>query len=144
MRGGTNATAPIVGRRASQHPPQRHRGTESQSGQSILCVSEPLWWVLTWTSVLFSSLKTVATSRFRLHLPCCVSGILHALARHGYLSLAVLVFLEAIGMPMPAALGLAAAGAAAATGLLNPLTAIAVALAAILCGDTILFFVGRY
>jgi len=72
-----------------------------------------------------------------------MSGILHALARHGYLSLAVLVFLESIGMPVPAALALAAAGAAAATGLLNPLTAIAVALAAILCGDTILFFVGR-
>ncbi len=72
-----------------------------------------------------------------------MQGLLAALARHGYSSLAILVFMEAIGLPVPAALALAAAGAAAAWGKLNPFVAFGVAVVAMTLGDVILFYLGR-
>src|SRR5712692_1346402 len=66
------------------------------------------------------------------------------IARHGYSLLALIVFLEAVGFPMPAALALLAVGAASAYGKLNPFIAMGVSVVAIVLGDSILFLVGRY
>jgi len=63
--------------------------------------------------------------------------------RHGYAMLALLVFLEALGVPVPAAIALLAAGAACALKVLHPWTAVFVAVPAMVLGDTIMFFVGR-
>ena len=70
--------------------------------------------------------------------------ILNVIARYGYESLFAAMFLEAIGFPIPAALALLAAGAASASSAMNPVGAIAVAAAAMLTGDVILYVAGRY
>ncbi|HXZ79853.1 MAG TPA: VTT domain-containing protein [Terriglobales bacterium] len=65
------------------------------------------------------------------------------ITRHGYAVLALLVFLEALGLPIPAALALVTAGAAAA---LHRMTFPGVLLVGIFCimlGDLILFLLGR-
>jgi membrane protein DedA with SNARE-associated domain/rhodanese-related sulfurtransferase len=54
------------------------------------------------------------------------------------------VFLEAIGIPIPAALALLVAGAAVAHGSLDPAVAGASALTAMMLGDVLMFLVGRY
>ena len=69
-----------------------------------------------------------------------VSGIVH----HGYVAVAIVVFAEAIGLPMPAALALVAGGAAAASGVLRLPVLFLGALSAMLAGDIILFVTGRY
>jgi membrane protein DedA with SNARE-associated domain/rhodanese-related sulfurtransferase len=72
-------------------------------------------------------------------------GSLNALlAQHGYLILALIVFLEAIGIPLPAALALLIAGGAAAQGILQPQYVLGIALLAMLAGDTLMFLLGRY
>src|SRR5580658_5483806 len=68
----------------------------------------------------------------------------NALARHGYSILFTVVFMEAIGIPVPAALGLLIAGGAAAKGTLAPGACIAFALAAMLLGDSLMYLLGRY
>lgn len=65
-------------------------------------------------------------------------------ARHGYTFVFGIIFAEAVGLPMPAALALIAGGAAAAAGTLNPAIVLAGALVALLSGDFILFILGRY
>jgi len=67
-----------------------------------------------------------------------------ALAQHGYSILFAVVFLEAIGIPVPAALGLLIAGGAAAMGTLSPLACLACALSAMLLGDTLMYLLGKY
>ncbi len=67
-----------------------------------------------------------------------------AIAQHGYSILFTIVFLEAIGLPVPAALGLLIAGGAAARGTLNPGTCVALALSAMLLGDTLMYLLGKY
>jgi membrane protein DedA with SNARE-associated domain/rhodanese-related sulfurtransferase len=67
-----------------------------------------------------------------------------ALAQHGYLILGVIVFLEAIGVPVPAAVALLLAGGAAARGVLQAQYVLGVALSAMLAGDTLMFLLGRY
>jgi membrane protein DedA with SNARE-associated domain/rhodanese-related sulfurtransferase len=67
-----------------------------------------------------------------------------ALAHHGYSILAAAVFLEAIGLPVPAALALLIAGAASAHGVLQLPYALGAALLAMLAGDTLMFLLGRY
>jgi membrane protein DedA with SNARE-associated domain/rhodanese-related sulfurtransferase len=69
---------------------------------------------------------------------------LSGLSQHGYSILFAAVFLEAIGIPVPAALALLIAGAAAARGSLHPGLTAATALSAMMAGDTILFLLGRY
>jgi membrane protein DedA with SNARE-associated domain/rhodanese-related sulfurtransferase len=69
---------------------------------------------------------------------------LAALLKYGYQSLFVLLFMEAVGLPVPGAIVLLAAGAAAATHVLHPGLAILVAISAMLAGDTLLFIVGRF
>ncbi|HEY0748195.1 MAG TPA: VTT domain-containing protein [Steroidobacteraceae bacterium] len=66
------------------------------------------------------------------------------LAQHGYSILAVIVFLEAIGIPVPAALALLIAGGAAAQGALQPQYVLSIALIAMLAGDALMFLLGRY
>ncbi len=65
------------------------------------------------------------------------------LEQHGYAVLALIVFLEAVGVPVPAALALIAAGAASAWHHLRPEMVLVVALSAMLLGDTVLFILGR-
>jgi membrane protein DedA with SNARE-associated domain/rhodanese-related sulfurtransferase len=67
-----------------------------------------------------------------------------AIAQHGYVILAAAVFLEAIGLPIPAALALLIAGGAAAHGILQVSHCLGVALVAMLAGDTLMYLLGRY
>jgi membrane protein DedA with SNARE-associated domain len=73
-----------------------------------------------------------------------MNDILSVVSRHGYLLVFVLVFAEAVGLPAPAALALIAAGAASAAHVMSPHVAIAVSLLAMMLGDVMLFFLGRY
>src|SRR5882724_11081239 len=66
------------------------------------------------------------------------------LAQHGYSLLIATVFLEAVGIPVPAALALMIAGGAAARGVLQAPNALGAALLAMLAGDTLMFLLGRY
>jgi membrane protein DedA with SNARE-associated domain/rhodanese-related sulfurtransferase len=69
---------------------------------------------------------------------------LSGLSQHGYSILFAAVLLEAVGIPVPAALALLIAGAAAARGSLHPGLTAATALSAMMAGDTIMFLMGRY
>jgi membrane protein DedA with SNARE-associated domain len=73
-----------------------------------------------------------------------MSDVVALLKHHGYAFLALVVFLEAAGLPVPAALALIAAGAAAAIHVLRMDKVLAVALTAMLVGDTLLYVFGRY
>lgn len=64
-------------------------------------------------------------------------------ARHGYLVLAVFVFAEQIGLPMPSLPVLVAGGALARTGHLHPLLVLAVCVAAALAADLVWYQLGR-
>jgi membrane protein DedA with SNARE-associated domain/rhodanese-related sulfurtransferase len=66
------------------------------------------------------------------------------LALHGYSVLFAAVFLEAVGLPVPAALALLIAGGASARGSLQASHALGGALLAMIAGDTLLFVMGRY
>jgi membrane protein DedA with SNARE-associated domain/rhodanese-related sulfurtransferase len=65
-------------------------------------------------------------------------------AQHGYAILFTVVFLEAVGLPVPAALALLIAGGAAANGTLQASYALLGAMLAMLAGDTLMFLMGRY
>jgi membrane protein DedA with SNARE-associated domain/rhodanese-related sulfurtransferase len=67
-----------------------------------------------------------------------------AIAQHGYTILAVIVFLEAIGIPVPAAIALLIAGGAAAHGMLHAPYVFGIAVFSMLAGDTLMFLLGRY
>jgi membrane protein DedA with SNARE-associated domain/rhodanese-related sulfurtransferase len=67
-----------------------------------------------------------------------------ALAQHGYSLLAAIIFLEAIGVPVPAAVALLIAGGAVAHGVLQAQYALSIALCAMLAADTLMFLLGRY
>src|SRR5690242_19519954 len=71
-----------------------------------------------------------------------MNHLLATLAQHGYLLVFVVVLAEAIGLPAPAAVALMAGGAAAAAHTLSPSAVFAVALAAMLLGDSLLFVLG--
>jgi membrane protein DedA with SNARE-associated domain len=66
------------------------------------------------------------------------------IVRHGYTLLAAIVFAEAIGLPVPAALALIAAGAAIGTHTLSAPLALALSFIAMIAGDLLLFFMGKY
>jgi membrane protein DedA with SNARE-associated domain/rhodanese-related sulfurtransferase len=70
--------------------------------------------------------------------------VLAALAQHGYTILFAVVFLEAIGLPLPAAIALLVAGAAAANGSLSGPIAFSGAVAATMVGDVLMYGLGRY
>ena len=67
-----------------------------------------------------------------------------AIAQHGYVILSVLVFLDALGLPVPAAVALLVAGALAARGVLQLQYLLGVSVLAMLAGDTLLYLLGRY
>jgi membrane protein DedA with SNARE-associated domain len=72
-----------------------------------------------------------------------MSEIVALLQSHGYAVLALIVLLEAVGVPVPAALALITAGAASAWHHLRPEMVLIIALSAMLLGDTLLFILGR-
>jgi membrane protein DedA with SNARE-associated domain len=72
-----------------------------------------------------------------------VPDILSVIAKYGYTSLFAALFMEAIGLPIPGALALLAAGAAAAAGVMHPALAFGVAICAMFIGDTTLYITGR-
>src|ERR1700734_2318455 len=67
-----------------------------------------------------------------------------ALMQHGYVILAAIVLLEAIGIPVPAAVALLIAGGAVARGMRQAQYVLGIAVFAMLAGDTLMFFLGRY
>jgi membrane protein DedA with SNARE-associated domain/rhodanese-related sulfurtransferase len=72
----------------------------------------------------------------------------HALSsnitEHGYSILFALVFAEAVGLPVPAALALLVAGASSLKGPLHLGLVLLTSLSALLLGDALLFLLGRY
>jgi membrane protein DedA with SNARE-associated domain len=72
-----------------------------------------------------------------------MSAFLSLMARHGYSILFLIVFLEAIGLPVPAALALVTGGAAVASGILYGPVALLLAVIAMLLGDSLLYVLGR-
>ena len=72
-----------------------------------------------------------------------MSNLITLLQHHGYALVFWVVLAEAIGLPVPAALALVAAGAAAASGTLSALVALLLAICAMLLGDLLLFELGR-
>ena len=73
-----------------------------------------------------------------------MESLLSGLSQHGYSILFAMVFLEAVAMPVPAALALLIAGGASARGSLQPLLTAAMALSAMILGDLLMFLLGRY
>jgi len=65
------------------------------------------------------------------------------IGRHGYLVVFGVVFAEAIGLPVPAAIALVAGGAAAASGVLSPMAVLFTAVAAMMLGDVLLYVAGQ-
>ena len=65
------------------------------------------------------------------------------IAHHGYAVVAIVLFLAAVGLPLPTSITLLAAGAAAHHGIRLELI-LALAWASMLLGDTLLYFGGRY
>ncbi len=66
------------------------------------------------------------------------------ITEHGYAILFAVAFLETFGLPIPAALALLVAGAAAARGILNPWWTAGGAFACIVTGDSLMFLMGRH
>src|SRR5215469_12082133 len=73
-----------------------------------------------------------------------MTEIVSLISRHGYVVIAAVVFAEAIGLPVPAALALVAAGAAVGSRVLQASVMLPLALAGMMLGDTMLFVAGRY
>jgi membrane protein DedA with SNARE-associated domain len=73
-----------------------------------------------------------------------MTDLLWLMGHHGYALIFVLLLAEAMGFPFPAAIALVAAGAAVAShALWGPFVLLA-ALAALLIGDSVQFWLGRY
>jgi membrane protein DedA with SNARE-associated domain len=72
-----------------------------------------------------------------------MTDFLSALARHGHIVVLAIVFGEAIGLPVPAAMALVAGGAAAASGKLNAPYLFVFSILTILTADLLLYIVGR-
>jgi membrane protein DedA with SNARE-associated domain/rhodanese-related sulfurtransferase len=73
-----------------------------------------------------------------------MESLLTGLSQHGYSILFAAVFLEAIGIPVPAALALLFAGGASARGSLHVALAVACALSAMVLADILMFLLGRH
>src|SRR5437762_5274651 len=72
-----------------------------------------------------------------------MKDLIALLAHHGYAIVFWVVFAEAIGLPMPAALALVGAGTAVASGSLSAPVVLLLAIVAMLLGDVVLFVLGR-
>jgi len=73
-----------------------------------------------------------------------VETLTAAIGEHGYALLFFVVLAEAMGLPVPAAVGLLVAGGASAEHRMTPGHAILMAYTAMLLADNFLFFLGRY
>jgi membrane protein DedA with SNARE-associated domain len=73
-----------------------------------------------------------------------MSDFLSLIAHHGYVIIFFSVFLEAIGLPVPAALALVAGGASAASGVLRAPAALLIAVVGMLLGDSLLYVLGSH
>jgi membrane protein DedA with SNARE-associated domain len=71
-------------------------------------------------------------------------NLLALTAKHGYALLFFMLLAEAAGLPLPAALALVAGGAAIAGHTLSGPYVLATAVIALLLGDTVQFWLGRY
>jgi membrane protein DedA with SNARE-associated domain len=72
-----------------------------------------------------------------------MNNLVSSISHHGYLLLALVCFAEATGLPVPAALALLTAGAVAAYGGMHFYLVFGISLLAMICGDVILYFMGR-
>lgn len=72
-----------------------------------------------------------------------MDSILTLIAHHGYWIIFLAVFLESIGLPVPAALAMVAGGAAGASGILYAPWVFALCLIAMMLGDVLVYFFGR-
>lgn len=73
-----------------------------------------------------------------------MESLVSAIAQHGYSLLFFVVLAEAMGLPVPAAVGLLIAGGASASHHLNAGQALLFAVSAMLLGDNLLFLLGRW
>jgi membrane protein DedA with SNARE-associated domain len=73
-----------------------------------------------------------------------VNSLFSLIAHHRYLLIFLVVLAESIGLPVPAALALIAAGAAAASGTLSAPVVLLLAFIGMLMGDTLLFVLGSH
>jgi membrane-associated protein len=72
-----------------------------------------------------------------------LSILLHGLHQYGYPILWLIIFMAAVGLPLPASLVLLAAGAFAAHGYFNIALLIGITITASSCGDNVGYFIGR-
>jgi membrane protein DedA with SNARE-associated domain len=73
-----------------------------------------------------------------------MDGVIELVSRQGPLLLAAICFIEAIGLPLPAAIGLLGAGALAREGRIGLPQAFASGVGGLLAGDLLLFTIGRF
>jgi len=73
-----------------------------------------------------------------------MNDLLSLIVHHGYLTVSLVVFAEAIGVPVPGAVALVAGGAAVASGRLSGPAAVLFAVIAMLLADSLLYFLGSY
>jgi membrane protein DedA with SNARE-associated domain/rhodanese-related sulfurtransferase len=73
-----------------------------------------------------------------------MDALVSAVAQHGYAILFAFVFLEVIGLPLPAAPVLLIAGGASADGPMQPTASLLTALSAMISGDLLMYLLGRY
>jgi membrane protein DedA with SNARE-associated domain/rhodanese-related sulfurtransferase len=73
-----------------------------------------------------------------------MTDLLTVMARHGYGLTFALLLAEALGLPFPAAVALVAAGAAVASHTLHGPSVLFAALVALMLGDSVQFWLGRY
>ena len=73
-----------------------------------------------------------------------VHDINSILAKYGYEGLFLALLLESLGLPIPGAIALLAAGTAVAGGSMQPALAVALPMSALLIGDSLLYWAGRY
>jgi membrane protein DedA with SNARE-associated domain len=73
-----------------------------------------------------------------------INGMLAMMARHGYALTFAILLAEAMGLPFPASIALVAAGAAVASHTLTAPSIIVAGVIALLIGDSLQYFLGRY
>jgi membrane protein DedA with SNARE-associated domain/rhodanese-related sulfurtransferase len=88
--------------------------------------------------------KSSLRAEFSVRIKIRMESLVLAVATYGYSILFFVVFAESIGLPIPAAVALLAAGAASAHGTLPFLPVVLTGVAAMLIGDNLLFFLGRH
>jgi len=73
-----------------------------------------------------------------------MNDLLSLIVHHGYIVISIVVFAEAIGMPVPGAVALVAGGAAVASGALYGPAAAFFAIASMLAADSLLYVIGSH